>query len=132
MQVGQASHPIVATLVSSALLPVGVAILALGGSNLVAACVFAVVLGAGSGLKSIVQGTLPLALFGRRAYGERLGRIASVRLVMASVAPFVLALMLETSGAVAALATMAAVGLSGTIAFLAVARMCRPRASDQG
>jgi hypothetical protein len=132
MQVGQASHPIVATLVSSALLPVGVAILALGGSNLFAACVFAVVLGAGSGLKSIVQGTLPLALFGRRAYGERLGRIASVRLVMASVAPFVLALMLETSGAVAALATMAAVGLSGTIAFLAVARMCRPRASDQG
>ena len=56
---------------------------------------------------------------------------ASVRLVMASVAPFVLALMLETSGAVAALATMAVIGLSGTIAFVAVARMCRPDTSDQ-
>jgi MFS family permease len=131
MQVGQASHPIVPTLISSALLPVAVTVLAFGGSNLVAACIFAVVLGAGSGLKSIVQGTLPLALFGRRAYGERLGRIASVRLVMASVAPFVLALMLETSGAVAALATMTAIGLSGTIAFVAVARMCRPGASEQ-
>ncbi|MCZ8097868.1 MAG: arsenite efflux MFS transporter ArsK [Burkholderiales bacterium] len=131
MQVGQANHPIVPTLISSALLPIAVTVLAFGGSNLLAACVFAVVLGAGSGLKSIVQGTLPLALFGRRAYGERLGRIASVRLVMASVAPFVLALMLETSGAVAALATMAVVGLSGTIAFVAVARMCRPDTSDQ-
>ena len=131
MQLGQANHPIVPTLISSALLPIAVTVLAFGGSNLLAACVFAVVLGAGSGLKSIVQGTLPLALFGRRAYGERLGRIASVRLVMASVAPFVLALMLETSGAVAALATMAVVGLSGTIAFVAVARMCRPDTSDQ-
>jgi hypothetical protein len=131
MQVGQANHPIVPTLISSALLPIAVTVLAFGGSNLLAACVFAVVLGAGSGLKSIVQGTLPLALFGRRAYGERLGRIASVRLVMASVAPFVLALMLETSGAVAALATMAVIGLAGTIAFVAVARMCRPDTSDQ-
>jgi MFS family permease len=131
MQVGQASHPIVPTLISSALLPIAVTVLAFGGSSLIAACVFAVVLGAGSGLKSIVQGTLPLALFGRRAYGERLGRIASVRLVMASVAPFVLALMLETSGAVAALATMAAFGLAGTIAFVAVARMCRTGSSDQ-
>ena len=131
MQVGQANHPIVPTLISSALLPIAVTVLAFGGSNLLAACVFAVVLGAGSGLKSIVQGTLPLALFGRRAYGERLGRIASVRLVMASVAPFVLALMLETSGAVAALATMAVIGLSGTIAFVAVARMCRPDTSEQ-
>ncbi len=129
MQAGQGRHPIVPTLISSACLPIGVAVLAFGGSSLAAACVFAVILGAGSGLKSIVQGTLPLALFGRRAYGERLGRIASVRLVMASVAPFVLALMLETS-AIAALATMALVGLSGTAAFIVVARMCRAAGSD--
>ena len=125
MRIGQGRHPIVPTLISSSFLPVAVVVLALGGSSLAAACAFAIILGAGSGLKSIVQGTLPLALFGRRAYGERLGRIASVRLVLAAVAPFVLALMLESAGAATALATMAGVGLMGTTAFIAVARMCR-------
>lgn len=131
MRIGQGRHPIVPTLISSAFLPVAVTVLALGGSSLAAACAFAIILGAGSGLKSIVQGTLPLALFGRRAYGERLGRIASVRLVLAAVAPFVLALMLERAGAATALATMAAVGLMGTTAFIAVARMCRASHSRQ-
>ncbi len=123
MRFGQGRHPIVPTLVSSALLPVAVVALAFGGASLAVACVFAVILGCGSGLKSIVQGTLPLALFGRRAYGARLGRIASVRLVMASVAPFVLALMLESTGAVPALLVLAAIGAAGTAGFVAVARM---------
>lgn len=131
MQVGQGRHPIVPTLIASACLPLAVSVLALGGSSLAAACAFAVILGAGSGLKSIVQGTLPLALFGRRAYGERLGRIASVRLVLAAVAPFVLALMLERTDPPTALATMAGIGLLGTIAFIAVARMCRAVASER-
>ncbi|MHB2165328.1 arsenite efflux MFS transporter ArsK [Alsobacter sp. R-9] len=125
-------HPVVPTLVSAALLPVAVLILAGGGASVAAACVFAVVLGAGSGLKSIVQGTLPLALFGRAAYGERLGRIASVRLVLSALAPFVLAAMLETTGPVAALIGLAIVGVGGTLAFVWVVLALRSVPSEGG
>ena len=50
------------------------------------AILFAVLLGFGSGLKSIVQGTLPLALFGGASYGARLGVMAAARKVFSAVA----------------------------------------------
>ncbi|MGO8658469.1 hypothetical protein ACC771_23225, partial [Rhizobium ruizarguesonis] len=57
------------------------------------ALVFAVVFGLGSGLNSIVYGTLPLALFGSDGYGRRQGQIMSVRLVGSAMAPFALAFL---------------------------------------
>jgi MFS family permease len=123
MTLGRSHHPIAPALLSAALLPAALALILLPWSGVVGACVFAIVLGCGSGLKSIVQGTLPLALFGRLAYAERLGRIASVRLVLTSVAPFVLAWLIEVAGPRFALAILAAIGLAGVGALVQVARM---------
>ena len=69
---------------------------------------FAVLLGFGSGLKSIVQGTLPLALFGSGAYGARLGVMALARQVFSAVAPFVLAALIGSVGPAYALASLVA------------------------
>ena len=58
MVAGQERHPIVATLVCTALFPVAAAVLLVSAPSVAGAAAFAVILGFGSGLKSIVQGTL--------------------------------------------------------------------------
>ena len=125
MLAGQERHPIVATLVCVALFPVAAAVLLVTAPSVAGAAAFAVILGFGSGLKSIVQGTLPLALFGRFGYGERLGRLAAVRLVLSAAAPFALAWLIDVTGPTVALSVMAALGLLGLAALAEVARLCR-------
>jgi MFS family permease len=66
---GNVRHPIVASLVAAGLIPMAGIVLAFTAPSVIGACLFAVILGFGSGLKSIVQGTLPLALFGTLSYG---------------------------------------------------------------
>jgi hypothetical protein len=41
-----------------------------------------------SGLKSIVQGTVPLVLFGAKGFGSRLGFMAGFRYASGALAPF--------------------------------------------
>lgn len=119
--IGAARHPIGAALLALVLLPVAIAILALGAPAAMAAVLFAVMLGFGSGLKSIVQGSLPLALFGPAGYGARLGTMASVRQVLASVAPFVLAFLIEAVGVRPALWIIGGVGFLGLLCLVQVA-----------
>jgi MFS family permease len=123
MTLGSGRHPLTITIVASALLPAGVLVLALTAPALAGAVAFILLFGFGSGLNSIVRGTLPLALFGRAAYGERLGRMAFVRTGLTSVSPFVMAFLTDTSGTPAALLVMAATGLAGLAMFIAVARL---------
>ncbi|GLS77468.1 arsenite efflux MFS transporter ArsK [Oharaeibacter diazotrophicus] len=125
---GVRRHPLFVTLFGMTMLPLAVLILATTAPAVAGAVVFAVLLGFGSGLKSIVQGTLPLALFGTASYGSRLGRMALARQFLAAAAPFAFAWQLETRGPTVALATLVAVGLLGLAAFAAVARL-RDRAA---
>jgi hypothetical protein len=129
LMLAAARHPIGATLLALALVPLAVATLALGAPAVFAAILFAVMLGFGSGLKSIVQGSLPLALFGADGYGARLGVMASVRQVLASVAPFVLAFLIEAVGVRPALWILAGVGLLGLLCLVQVARLVRQTAA---
>lgn len=130
---GAARHPIVAALIALGLLPAAIAVLALGAPSVIAAVIFAMLLGFGSGLKSIVQGSLPLALFGAGAYGARLGTMAAVRQVLASVAPFVLALLIDAIGVRPALWVICGVGVLGLLCLVQVARLLgRPQLANQG
>lgn len=122
MTVGASRHPVVTTLLASFLLPASVVVLTATAPHVAGAAAFAILLGFGSGLTSIVRGTLPLVLFGSAAYGERLGRMAAVRLVLTSIAPFVLAVLVDSVGTGAALMAMAATGVFAFACFLAVAR----------
>lgn len=89
------------------------------------AVVFAMLFGMGSGLNSIVQGTLPLALFGHQGYGEILGKITSARLIVSSSAPFIFAFIMEKLGPALALSVAAIAGILGVLTFLAVASLIR-------
>jgi MFS family permease len=78
------SHPIWSTLISTLL--VGVGLLIVYGSPTLAA-VGVVVYGIGNGIRSIVRGTLPLALFGAQVFPVVLGRIARPTIIAQALTP---------------------------------------------
>lgn len=121
MLVGARRHPILATIIALVMTPAAIVLLTLSAPWAAGAVVFAVMLGFGSGLKSIVQGTLPLTLFGSGAYGARLGIMAAFRQGLAALAPFALAFLIDSVGAGPALWIIAAVGVLGLACMLEVA-----------
>jgi uncharacterized membrane protein HdeD (DUF308 family) len=101
---GKSVHPIWSLLVSSALVAVGLGLLfALPGAA-AAACI--VLYGAGSGIRSIARGTVPLALFGREGYAVLMGRLALPSLLATAAAPMVGAWLLEWFGPTGTLASL--------------------------
>lgn len=110
-------------LISAVLLPAGLAVLILTAPSVAGALVFAVVFGLGSGLSSIVQGTLPLALFGSEGYGKRQGQVLAIRLVISSTAPFILAFMMKNIGVSWSLTVAAGIGAIAVLAFIAIGRL---------
>lgn len=56
--------------------------------------------GAGNGILTIARGTLPLALFGARGYGSRMGLLARPVLVAQACGPILAARVLDTFGPV--------------------------------
>lgn len=123
MVFGVRRHPLTVTIFGMTMLPLAVLILAATAPAAAGAAAFAILLGFGSGLKSIVQGTLPLALFGAASYGSRLGQMAFVRQFLAAAAPFAFAWQLEAQGPLLALVTLATIGAIGVAAFVEVARV---------
>jgi MFS family permease len=89
--------PILA-LVSAMMMPVALVVLAVSAPSVPGAVVFAIVFGLGSGLFSIVSGTLPLALFGKAGFGKRLGWIGLGRLSLSAIAPFAFSVALAALG----------------------------------
>lgn len=120
MQFGKGlSQPALAVL-AACLLPLGLALLAGSAPAFAGAAAFALVFGLGSGLSSIVSGTLPLALFGAAGYGQRLGWISSARLVASALAPFVFSVLSGAASTGLAVWLVAGMGLAAAIAFCVV------------
>jgi MFS family permease len=123
--------PALATL--SAVLIVGaVVVLQLSGTWFPGAVAFALMLGLGSGINSIAQGSLPLWLFGSEGYGALTGRIAAVRLIAGAAAPFTFSFLASGIGMGGTLAINAGLGALGILAFLAIVLASRPAASGRG
>jgi MFS family permease len=129
MTLGSGQHPLRVTLIMAVLLPLAALVLAFSAPSVAGAVVFATILGFASGLKSIVQGTLPLELFGRTGYATRLGKMAAVRLLLAAIAPFVLAYLMQLLGPSTALLLISSTGVLGLVALVEVARLNRVHAA---
>jgi MFS family permease len=89
-------HPLVSTRLACLTHPVGAVIVALAGGA--ASGVFAVFHGAGNGLLTIARGTLPLAIFGPRDYGYRLGIIGAPARMAQAAAPLAFGLLIDVMG----------------------------------
>ncbi|MBB2683329.1 arsenite efflux MFS transporter ArsK [Rhizobium sophoriradicis] len=117
--------------ISAVLLLAALVILLLTAPSVPGAVVFAVIFGLGSGLSSIVQGTLPLALFGSEGYGQRQGKVMSARLAVSSAAPFALAFLMGNVGVSWSLSITVALGAAAVAAFLAIRPLMRMSAPAQ-
>lgn len=127
---GRSFLPTRIALIAASLLPLGIVTLVLTAPSLPGAALFAVLFGFGSGLISIVSGTLPLQLLGQDRYGVRLGWLSSARQIASAVAPFGLALLMSAFGTGAALVIV--VGLGGiAIATFAGLALLPSRSPDQ-
>ncbi|MBZ9719453.1 arsenite efflux MFS transporter ArsK [Mesorhizobium sp. AD1-1] len=111
--------------IAASLLTAGLCALLLTTPWLPGAFVFVFLFGLGSGLTSIVGGTLPLELFGREGYGARLGWASAARQFTSAFAPFALAFMMTRTSVANSLWVLVVVAASGVIAFLAIALLRR-------
>src|SRR5579859_2146138 len=89
-------HPLVSTRLACLTHPIGAAILAVAGGP--AAGAFAVLFGMGNGILTIARGTLPLAIFGPKDYGYRLGLIGAPARIAQALAPLAFGLLIDLIG----------------------------------
>lgn len=129
MAFGQDLPATVLVVISAVTMPLALTTLALSAPSTTGAIAFAVIFGLGSGLFSIVSGTLPLAIFGKAGFGKRLGWIGMGRLGLSALAPFALSVALGTIGPKPSLWVLAGAGICCVAVFAEVWRRCRPSMS---
>ena len=98
---------------AAALLPLGVAVLALGGPAAVVA--FAGLYGMSNGILSINRGTLPLAIFGPGGFAALLGWLAVPPLLAQAAAPSVAAPAVSALPALGVFVVAGALGVVGLV-----------------
>jgi MFS family permease len=112
-------------IIAACLLPAGLFTLLGTTPWLPGALAFVVMFGMGSGLNSIINGTLPLELFGRDGYGAMVGWGSAARQFSAAFAPFGLSAMLAGIGVRPSLLVLALLALFGVAAFASIAVLQR-------
>src|SRR5260370_1362563 len=86
-------HPLVSARLATVAHPIGAGLLLAGGSWLVMP--FTVFHGAGNGILTIAQGTVPLAIFGPENYGYRLGVLRAPARIVQAGAPLAFSALIE-------------------------------------
>lgn len=116
---------------SVALLPAAFVVVLAWPGHAVAAALFVILYGCANGLMTIVRGSLPLAVFGSRGYGELLGTVAGPALAVAAAAPVAFSALVEAAGPRVGLWLLAGLsaGSLAAIAAMAVAVRRRPSAA---
>ncbi len=89
-------HPLLSTRLACLTHPIGALIVGLFGGA--AASAFAVFHGSGNGVLTIARGTLPLAIFGPKNYGYRLGIIGAPARMAQAAAPLAFGLLIDVMG----------------------------------
>ena len=90
-------HPMISARLSVALHPMGAIVLGIFGAG-AASGAFAVLHGAGSGILTIARGTVPLAMFGPKHYGYRLGLLGAPSRIAMAAAPLLFGVLIDWYG----------------------------------
>lgn len=129
MLLGQRVRPQTVGRISFGALPVALLALLLCGASQWAAALFCILYGLSNGILTIVRGTLPLELFGRKHYGAIAGALAGPTLVARAAGPLAVAAVIQRlPGQDALLAMLLAASLLSLGCYLAAtARAARAR-----
>ena len=114
---GKHAHPYWSLLASAVCGLVGLLLLALTPSF---AWLAIILYGAGNGMRTIVRGTLPLALYGRDEYATVMGRLARPPLIGQALTPLAAGLVIEHLGSAALLPGLLAIAAVNLILSFAV------------
>jgi MFS family permease len=109
------AHPLISARIAALLHPIGAAVFVIIGPA--TAVVFTIFYGAGNGLLTIARGTVPLAVFGPYAYGERTGLLGAPARAAQAFAPLIFGLLLDRMG-VWVIAVSSALSLAALAALL--------------
>jgi MFS family permease len=118
-------HPIVSARLAFVMHPLGALLMALTGGG-AAATVFAIFHGAGNGVITIARGTLPLAIFGPKNFGYRLGLLGAPARMAQAPAPLVFGLLIDWMGS-RVLIVSSALSLVALVALLFVHERSPPQ-----
>jgi MFS family permease len=118
-------HPIVSARLAFVMHPLGALLMALTGGG-AAAIVFAIFHGAGNGVITIARGTLPLAIFGPKNFGYRLGLLGAPARMAQAPAPLVFGLLIDWMGS-RVLIVSSALSLVALVALLFVHERSPPQ-----
>jgi hypothetical protein len=121
---GRHVHPVWTAVAASLFVFAGLTLLLVVPPVVMAAAL--VLYGAGNGIKTIVKGTLPLALFGPSGYASLMGRLAMPTLLAQAVAPALMAFALAGSRPERLVAILAALALLNVLLSYAI-RLASPR-----
>ena len=115
---------------SVALLPAAFLVALAWPGQAVAAALFVILYGCANGLMTVVRGSLPLAVFGSRGYGELLGTVAGPALAVAAAAPVAFSALVEASGAQTGLWLLALLSLAAFACIAGAALLLRRWSRD--
>jgi hypothetical protein len=116
-------HPLLSTRLACLTHPIGAAIIGLAGGA--AASAFAIFHGTGNGILTIARGTLPLAMFGPKNYGYRLGIIGAPARMAQAAAPLAFGLLVDIMGS-RVLIVSSALSLSALLALFLLRKQPAP------
>ncbi len=111
------AHPLMTARACMLTHPAGAGLLLLGGG--VMAAPFVLLHGGGHGILTVARGTVPLAVFGARDYGYRLGLLGAPTRVGQAFAPLVFSLIIDRIGS-GALFVTSAICVAASVALFAV------------
>ncbi len=110
-------HPLMTARACMLTHPVGAGALMLGGG--VMAAPFVLLHGGGHGILTVARGTVPLAVFGAKDYGYRLGLLGAPTRIGQAFAPLVFSLIIDRIGS-GALFVTSAICIAASVALFAV------------
>jgi len=114
------AHPLVSGRLATLTHPMGAAVVGILGAAGLPAFLFAILHGLGNGILTIARGTVPLAIFGPKNYGYRLGLLGAPARIAQAIAPLLFGVLIDRWGA-GTLVVSSALSL-GALAALAFVR----------
>jgi MFS family permease len=118
-------HPGALTVGAMGIVAAAFALSLAGGASVPFAAIFVALYGAGHGVVTITQGTLPLLIFDHRVYGARTGSLLVPGFIASALAPVVFAVVIETFGVRTAIMICIALALAALLAALRLTRLLR-------
>jgi cyanate permease len=91
------AHPLLSARLATITHPIGAGVVGLFGAGL-PSLVFATLHGFGNGILTIARGTVPLAIYGPKNYGYRLGLLGAPARIAQSLAPFAFGVLVDRLG----------------------------------